>query len=596
MENLVGTKLAGRYNIVELIGMGGMAAVYKAECEMLKRNVAIKVLLENLRDDEDVVKNFNREAQAAARISHNNIISVFDVGEDNGINYMVMELVEGCTLKEYISENGALPWQEVCDFGIQTANALAEAHSHNVIHRDIKPQNIIMTKDRDLKVTDFGIAKAAGVNTITMSGQSAVGSVHYISPEQARGGYTDERSDIYSLGVVLYEMLTGKVPFDGDTAVSVALMHIEKPVPNVLAENPTIPNAFLNIIEKAMAKEQFARYQSAAELIEDLRAVLAGEEIAEQLDDLGATRKMDDEEIERIKEVEYEGKKKKKRKKTVEEKKADNMAVLLAVITVIVLFGILIGSYFMFFGGANLGKVKVPNIVNMSVEDARLILEQKNLGYEEKEEPSDDVDEGRVIRQFPDAGEFVGSGESIEIAISTGTAENAKEKVPDVVGLTMESAIELILNSDLYYSIERKYSDKVEAGRVISQSPAGDTKVPEEYKVVLVISDGKKPEEEKEEEVVVPRILGDDILSAEKTLNDKGLNLGSITYEESSEPAGNVIKQSPEPGRTAKSHTAVTVVVSSGEEIQELQPIITPPGGDDPLPTKDEEENNETER
>ena len=291
MDNLIGKKIAGRYVIKELIGMGGMAAVYRAECEVLKRNVAVKVLLENLRGDTETVKNFKREAQAAARLTHNNIVSVYDVGEDDGINYMVMECVEGITLKEYIKQNGSFSWQEACNFAIQIASGLSEAHANGVIHRDIKPQNILVTKDKVLKVTDFGIAKAPGANTATMEDASAVGTVHYISPEQARGGYTDERSDIYSLGVVLYELLTGKVPYDGDAAVAIALMHIEKPIPDILKDKPSLPAQFKNVIQKAMAKEQFARYNTAEEFIDDLRAVLAGQTIIrEPEEDFGATK------------------------------------------------------------------------------------------------------------------------------------------------------------------------------------------------------------------------------------------------------------------------------------------------------------------
>ena len=224
-ENLIGTTLGGRYDILEKIGTGGMASVFKAKDTLLNRFVAIKVLRDTLEGEEQVVSNFIKEAQSSASLSHNNVVSVFDVGEDQGINYMVMELVEGITLKEYIKENGALPWQEACDYAIQICQGMGEAHARNIIHRDIKPQNIIMTGNKTLKVTDFGIARAMAADT-TIVGGTALGSVHYISPEQARGGFTDARSDIYSLGIVFYEMLTGKVPFDGDTSVSVALMHL----------------------------------------------------------------------------------------------------------------------------------------------------------------------------------------------------------------------------------------------------------------------------------------------------------------------------------------------------------------------------------
>ena len=277
-ENLIGTTLGGRYDILEKIGTGGMASVFKAKDTLLNRFVAIKVLRDTLEGEVQVDSNFIKEAQSSASLSHNNVVSVFDVGEDQGINYMVMELVEGITLKEYIKENGALPWQEACDYAIQICQGMGEAHARNIIHRDIKPQNIIMTGNKTLKVTDFGIARAMAADT-TIVGGTALGSVHYISPEQARGGFTDARSDIYSLGIVFYEMLTGKVPFDGDTAVSVALMHLEKEPVNVKCVNMDIPTDLAYVVMKAIAKEQSARYQNVNEMMDDIHAVLAEESL-----------------------------------------------------------------------------------------------------------------------------------------------------------------------------------------------------------------------------------------------------------------------------------------------------------------------------
>ena len=275
-DNLVGITLGNRYDMLEKIGTGGMATVYKAKDTLLNRYVAIKILRDSLEGEEQVVSNFIKEAQSSASLVHNNIVSVYDVGEENGLNYMVMEYVDGITLKEYIKQKGALPWQEACDFAIQIGQGISEAHSINIIHRDIKPQNILMTKDKTLKVTDFGIARAVAGET-TVVGGSALGSVHYISPEQARGGFTDARSDIYSLGIVLYEMLTGKVPFDGDTPVSVALMHLEKEPVNVKCVNLDIPTDLAYVTMKAISKEQSNRYQNVQEFVDDLHAVLADE-------------------------------------------------------------------------------------------------------------------------------------------------------------------------------------------------------------------------------------------------------------------------------------------------------------------------------
>lgn len=442
MDNLIGKKIAGRYVIKELIGMGGMAAVYKAECEVLKRNVAIKVLLENLRGDTETVKSFTKEAQAAARLTHNNIVSVYDVGEDDGINYMVMECVEGITLKEYIKQNGSFSWQEACNFAIQIASALSEAHANGVIHRDIKPHNVLVTKDKVLKVTDFGIAKAVGANTATMDDAYAVGSVHYISPEQARGGYTDERSDIYSLGVVLYELLTGKVPYDGDTAVAIALMHIEKPIPDILKDNPSLPEAFRNIINKAMAKEQFARYNTAEEFINDLRAVLAGQTIAMNDEEFGTTKvhRFDDEEFERerrrtlaINERQNIDRNKrvtgKNNRKTIEESKADKSATVLAILTVILVIALGLGVWAIVFRDPGDSKadpnepIIVPLVLDMTVEDATELLEKYDLKLIEDDlEYSDDYDEGKIMKQDPRAEEVVYPGDKIRVTVSMGSS------------------------------------------------------------------------------------------------------------------------------------------------------------------------------
>ena len=285
VDNVVGSTLSNRYNILEKIGSGGMASVFKAKDTLLNRLVAIKILNEALEKEETVTANFVKEAQAAAALVHNNIVSVYDVGEDDGISYMVMELVDGITLKEYIKKTGILEWQEACDFILQIAQGIGVAHASNIIHCDIKPQNIIMTKDRTLKVTDFGIARAAAGDT-TIVGKTALGSVHYISPEQARGNATDSRSDIYSLGIVLYEMLTGKVPFTGETPVSIALMHLEKEPVNVRCVNMDIPPSLAYVTMKAIKKDPSDRYSSMEELIDDVHAVLAEEPLPSRAGDL----------------------------------------------------------------------------------------------------------------------------------------------------------------------------------------------------------------------------------------------------------------------------------------------------------------------
>ena len=275
--DLVGKYIGSRYEILEKIGNGGMATVYKAKCHVLNRYVAVKVLKEEFTTDEEFIRRFNVEAQSAAGLTHPNIVSVYDVGHEDGIYYIVMELIQGKTLKQIINEDGALPWKWSVNIAIQIASALEAAHKNNIVHRDIKPHNIIITEDGVAKVTDFGIAKAVSNSTITAFG-TTIGSVHYFSPEHARGGFTDAKSDLYSLGVVMYEMLTGRVPFDADTPVSIALKHMQEKAVEPIKLNPSIPFAVNQIIVKAMQKEPSMRYQSATEMLKDLSMALKNPE------------------------------------------------------------------------------------------------------------------------------------------------------------------------------------------------------------------------------------------------------------------------------------------------------------------------------
>ena len=267
-----GKVIGNRYEIVETIGKGGMAIVYKAKCLKLNRYVALKVLRPEFREDKDFITRFKAEAQSAASLSHPNIVSVYDVGQDGDLNYIVMEYVEGVTLKQYMDAKGVLPWREAVDYTAQISAGLEHAHKNGIIHKDIKPHNIMITREGTLKITDFGIAKVISSSTIT-TGNTTMGSVHYFSPEQARGGYTDYKTDIYSLGVVLYEMVTGRLPFDGDSAIAIAMQHIEKePIPPTEL-NPDIPQSLENVIRKAMSKEQAMRYDSVTEMMQDLKKV-----------------------------------------------------------------------------------------------------------------------------------------------------------------------------------------------------------------------------------------------------------------------------------------------------------------------------------
>ncbi|MBO5955192.1 MAG: Stk1 family PASTA domain-containing Ser/Thr kinase, partial [Clostridia bacterium] len=399
---LIGTVLENRYEILEKIGSGGMAVVYKAKCQLLNRFVAVKVLRPDLQNDEEFVRRFNIEAQSAASLAHTNIVSIHDVGNQDGLHYIVMEYIEGETLKEYIEKKHILPWREAVDYTIQIAKGLEQAHKNSIIHRDVKPHNIIMTSDGVMKVTDFGIARANVQSTVTCE-DTAIGSVHYISPEQARGGYTDERSDIYSLGVVLYEMITGKVPFDSDRPVTVAIMHLqEKPV-MPREHNISIPLALEKIVMKAMSKEISMRYKNASEMIADLTAVLNDpsrvvvEAPEEKTTDEGMDKtivmpavKLRDIQTEAEDEVkpdysEKEPDKEKEtepdtKKKTIEEfqgeidKKKEKKVIAFAIISAIAVI-LLISMAFMSITGMNglfasAGTVEIPEIEGMLYDEA----------------------------------------------------------------------------------------------------------------------------------------------------------------------------------------------------------------------------------
>lgn len=589
-DNLTGKTIGNRYDVLEKIGTGGMATVYKAKDTLLNRFVAVKVLRDSLEDEKGVVANFVKEAQASASLVHNNIVSVYDVGEEDGINYMVMEYVDGITLKEYIKTRGALPWQEACDFAIQIGQGINEAHSINLIHRDIKPQNILMTRDKILKVTDFGIAKAVAGET-TVVGGNVLGSVHYISPEQARGGFTDARSDIYSLGVVLYEMLTGKVPFDGDSAVSVALMHLEKEPVNVKVVNLDVPTDLAYVTMKAISKEQNARYQSVSELVEDLHAVLADEPLPSREEELAEPDPLEDdfdtediyeeedidipeiipvEEEEEIEELEQRGRTKRKtevKKKTQKQKKEDRMAVVLAISTIAAIVLIALGIYF----GLNMSKeAAVPNFTNMTVAEATSAAQKAGLKIADEIEYSlsDTVAENCVISQDPEPSKVVKKNTEIKLIVSIGSS-GGDIATPNVVNKTFDEAIQAILEAGLNYTVVEEDSATIAAGLIIRQTPLAGTKLNKDDIVNLHVSKGNGANATATpsgERVSVPSVIGLGREQAEATLKANGLEIGNVTRKASSSPEGTVISQSPELGKTALKGSFVSVVISRGPD------------------------------
>ncbi len=527
MMNLIGTMLAGRYEILEEVGKGGMAYVYKARCHFLNRLVAIKVLKEELSDDKEFVHRFNTEAQAAARISNPHVVSIYDVGFENGLYYIVMEYVDGITLKEYIAEKGVLPWKKAAEFAAQICEGLSAAHKKSVIHRDIKPQNIIMTQGEVLKVTDFGIARATSQATTTTS-NSTIGTVHYLSPEQARGGYTNERTDIYSLGVVLYEMLTGRLPFDDNTAIAIAIKHIqEKPVlPRIL--NSDIPESMQYIVMKALNKEQNLRYATADEFLADLKKVIKNPavvlgETEQAADDLDRTVKrsaIDDRDIDNYERqrrqenpeygkyadrVDREVKENRQRnidrmRAVKEQKKKERRITIAAVVAAIVVLAGLGVVFSMMTGGNPISvftggeKVKIPNVMDMMLTDAQKQYRQDGFSIVKKSEKTSDKAAGTILEQNPPAGSEVTKKDDIVITVVVSSGVN-NIKVENYTNLKIDDARKKIAESKLKVNEIEEESATVAAGVVIRQEPSAGQEVSEGYLVTLYVSSGKKSDD-----------------------------------------------------------------------------------------------------
>jgi len=559
---MIGTVLGGRYEIIEKIGAGGMAHVYKAKCRLLNRNVAVKILRDEFVNDEEFVKKFRRESQAAASLSHPNIVNVYDVGaeEVNGqrIYYIVMEYINGKTLKEIIREKGKLSLGETLDYSIQMAEALEHAHKNHIVHRDIKPHNIMITEDGRVKVTDFGIARAATASTVTNT-SNVIGSVHYFSPEQARGGYTDEKSDIYSLGIVIYEMATGKVPYEGDSPISVALKHIQEDILPPRSINPTIPVSLENIIMKCVQKSQLDRYNNASELLRDLRKVKYSID----------NKNMEDtafiESTQIIPVVENEGKDnmKEERKKTKKNKNGDGSTkmIIAAILLAFVVVSVAVFGFYKFKNLFITEEIEVPDLAGMLVEEAEETLGEKDLKLKvTKEVPSSEFKKGQIIDQKTKAGEMVKPGYTIEVTVSTGSK---LVKVPSLIGKDV-SEIGAILSE--YNLGEGKVvpqpSDTVEANRIINQYPEAYTEVEEGTKIDIVVSQG--PDKKM---ATVPSLLNRTEGEARNALTASGLGIGNIDEGPSEEyAAGKIMWQSIAAGTNVEANTKVDIKVSTGPE------------------------------
>jgi len=561
--NLEGKLLGNRYEIIEKIGNGGMATVYKAKCHVLNRYVAVKVLRDEFTTDEEFIRRFGVEAQSAASLAHPNIVSIYDVGNEGNLYYIVMELIKGKTLKEIINEDGPLPWKWSINIAIQIASALETAHKNNIIHRDIKPHNIIITEEGIAKVTDFGIAKAVSNSTITAFG-TTIGSVHYFSPEHARGGFTDAKSDLYSLGVVMYEMLTGKVPFDADTPVSVALKHMqEEPIPPIDV-NSNIPLAVNKIILKAMQKDINLRYSSATEMLRDLNLALKNPDgdfvfirgnqndfptqkipiydnvVREEPNNRNTGKKQDS------------GKKKNKLGEFIRKHKVLSMFV-----GAILLFFLAFGGTALLINLTEVKEVQIPNLVGLSKEEAEQQLKNLKIEFEiESEEYDDELEAGKILSQDPPYVENykIKEKSKIKVIVSKGVEI---VKVPKIAGLSREDALEELKKVNLEAEETEETSKKVEEGYVIKQDPDANTEVNAGSKVKVVISKGTGIIE-----VTVPGVIGQTEEAAKAKLASSKLKVNISYDEDTTKDNGVVLKQDIDAGKTVEENTTINIVVN----------------------------------
>ena len=547
--------LSGRYELLEKIGDGGMAVVYKGKDKLLNRFIAVKILRPEFTKDATFVENFKRESQAAAGLSHPNIVGVYDVGREGNINYIVMELIEGDTLNKIIEREAPMDYRKVIDISKQVAAALRVAHKNKIIHRDVKPHNIMITEDGVAKLADFGIARA--VNDATLStGSKIVGSVHYFSPEQARGNYVDERSDIYSLGIVMYEMLTGKVPFDGDNPVTVALKHINEEIVPPIELEPGIPPALDRCVMKATSKYQTNRYASADELIQELENIsfvtnVAGPSIFESTEVIEKRnkRKEDfDKNVEqKIEERERERKKQNKKK----------IAIIAGVAAFLLLCGGLIAAWKM---GVFSDTKAAPDLLDMTLEEATAKAEEEGFKIKQgKDIYSSDYAEGRVALQDPEPGTETPKEGTITINLSKGSKEGL---VPNVVGMQADD-VEAFLESHGYKLGNKKIITSPEdAGLVLEQDPVAGTSLDKESKINIVVSDGKGVEK-----ATVPSVTRMSLEDAEKAIKSAGFKVGNITYDwDESIGKGYVTWQQYQAAAQLEKGTTIDLEVSSGPE------------------------------
>ena len=627
----IGMLIADRYEILEKVGTGGMADVYKSKDHTLNRYVAVKVLKQEFSENANFVSKFRVEAQAAAGLMHPNIVNVYDVGEEKGIYYIVMELVDGITLKNYIAKRGRLGYKEAVSIALQVSMGLEAAHRNHIIHRDIKPQNIIISRDGKVKVTDFGIAKAATSDTIT---SNVMGSVHYTSPEQARGGFSDEKSDVYSLGVTLYEMLTGEVPFDGETTVAIAIRHIQEAMPSPKKLNPDIPYSVDQIVLKCCEKSPDRRYQNMQELAVDLKRSISDPDgdFVKRYDpnDMGHTKALTEEEKRLIKkgtqgkaaaeivsdEIGGQNTGRKNQRAARHEREQDfvdpddpdddfsddyeeeeeeienSMDRIARVLTVIAV--VIIGVILVLIIGGRMGllpfggkvdrpgingqeeMVVMPKVVGKDVSAARSALVKQGLIPELTYEESDKYTVGIVMRASVEEGTEIPVGTTVVLTV----CGNSGTRIPNVVGLTKEEAVELLTQAGFNVNISEVSSDEVDKGIVISQDPEGDVQAEAGSYVTIEVSKGPDLSGKTE----MPNLIGMTEQEARNTLNAFGLKAGNVRTIIDSDPEnrGLVISQDIPAGELIDEGTAVNFDIAGQQTYSYSADISAPTSSEDP--------------
>lgn len=574
-----GSYLADRYEILDKIGTGGMSDVYKAMDHILGREVAVKVLKQEFAEDVTFVTKFRSEAQSAAGLEHPNIVNIYDVGSENGMYYIVMEYVEGITLKTYIEKKGQLNFKEAISIAIQVGRGIEAAHNKGIIHRDIKPQNIIISTEGKVKVTDFGIARATSSNTIHAD---VMGSVHYASPEQARNGYVDGKSDIYSLGIVMYEMVTGRVPFDGDTTVAVALQHLQEEMVAPSAYAPELPISLEKIILKCTMKSPDRRYAAIEDLLLDLKKALVSpnEDFVTMgsAEEVEKTRVISPEEQEQIKEgLAGDADEDDELMDDEEDEdegpvnpKLDKAITIMGIAAAVIIIAIVIYIVGSFFGLFKFGtkkndtkdkdsktqaeQVEMIKVVGMTEDEASSALKKAGVSYEIVYESSDDAEEGDVIKQSVKEGEKIPSTEKVKITV----CKEGDLEIPSVVGMDGDSAIQTLKDKGFKANRTFEYSADVAEGQVINQTPTGVGKKGDT--VTIVVSAGIQS-------VQVPSLANKTQQEAANELAAVGLQVGNVTTEYSDNyAAGRVIRQSVTQGKTVDAGTAVDLVISDGKK------------------------------